>query len=174
MKRMALNIGSIRTTHRRETRAQLCSQTKRGGMRRSCRQTRRRTSASWRLTDHAAGHRQLSTRNGHRDGRGQRARAVRKRATPLAYIPETLPIAAEVTSIAPSATPTRPSVRIHGRCRIYARYRIHPRCRINRIFINHHWRRRHDDRPANHDEGSRLLDNDRWRRPVLVRGSLPP
>jgi hypothetical protein len=81
----------------------------------------------------------------------------------LPYISETLPTAAEVTSIAPSATPTRTSVRIHRRCRIDARYRI------DRIFINHRWRRRYNDRPANHDNGSRLLDNDRWRRPVLVR-----
>ena len=81
---------------------------------------------------------------------------------------ETLPTAAEVTSIAPSATPTRTSVRIHMRCRIDAR------CRIDRIFINHRWRRRYNDRPANHDNGSRLLDNDRRRRPVLVRMSFPP
>jgi hypothetical protein len=79
------------------------------------------------------------------------------------YISETLPTAAEVTSIAPSATPTWTRVRIHWRCRIDAR------CRIDRIFINHHRRRRYNDRPANHDDGSRLLDNDRWRRPVLVR-----
>jgi len=76
-----------------------------------------------------------------------------------------------VTSIAPSATPNRTGVRIHRRCR------IHARCRIDRIFINHHWRRRYNDRPANHEclgnDGSRLLDNDRWRRPVLVRVNFP-
>jgi hypothetical protein len=73
----------------------------------------------------------------------------------------------EVTSIAPSATPNRTGVRIHRRCRIYARRHI------DRIFLNHHRRRRYNDRPANHERlgngGSRLLDNDRWRRPVLVR-----
>jgi hypothetical protein len=69
--------------------------------------------------------------------------------------------------------PTRTSVRIQRRCRIYARYRIHARCRIDRIFINHYWRRRYKDRPANHNDGSRLFDNDRWGRPVLVRGSFP-
>jgi hypothetical protein len=51
------------------------------------------------------------------------------------------------------------------------------RCRIDRIFINHHWRRRYNDRPANHDglgnDGSRLLDNDRRRSPVLVRENFP-
>jgi hypothetical protein len=71
---------------------------------------------------HSAGFGQcrLLTRNGHREGRWQRAtaRAVRKRSTPPPYIPETLPTAAEVTSIAPSATPTRTSVRIHRRYRI--------------------------------------------------------
>ena len=109
-------------------------------------------------------------------GRWQRAtaRAVRKRSTPPPYIPETLPTAAEVTSIAPSATPTRTSVRIHRRCRIYARCHIDAWCRIDWIFINHHWRGRYDDRPANHDDGCRLLDYDRRRRPVLVRGSFPP
>ena len=89
----------------------------------------------------------------------------------IPYISETLPTAAEVTSIAPSATPNRTGVRIHRRCR------IHARCRIDRIFINHHWRRRYNDRPANHEclgnDGSRLLDNDRWRRPVLVRVNFP-
>jgi hypothetical protein len=34
----------------------------------------------------------------------------------------------------PSATPNRTGVRIHRRCR------------IDRIFINHHWRRRYNDR----------------------------
>jgi uncharacterized BrkB/YihY/UPF0761 family membrane protein len=29
--------------------------------------------------------------------------------------------------------------------------RIHTRCRIDRIFFNHYWRRRYDDRRANHD-----------------------
>jgi hypothetical protein len=75
---------------------------------------------------------------------------------------ETLPTAAEVTSIAPSVTPNRTGVRIHRRCRIRAR------CRIDRIFFNHHRWRRYDDRPANHN-GSRLLDNERRRGPVLVR-----
>jgi hypothetical protein len=73
----------------------------------------------------------------------------------------------EVTSIAPSVTPTRTSVRIHRRCN------IHARCRIDRIFINH-WRRRYNDRPANHDDWSLLLDNDRRRCPVLVRESFAP
>ena len=76
---------------------------------------------------------------------------------------ETLPTAAEVTSMAPSVTPNRTGVRIHRRCR------IHARCRIDRIFINQHWCRRYDDRPANH-YGRRLLDNDRRRGPVLIRG----
>jgi hypothetical protein len=57
------------------------------------------------------------------------------------------------------------------------RCRIHARCGIDRIFINHHWRRRYNDTPANHDglgnDGRRLLDNDRRRPPVLVRVSLP-
>jgi hypothetical protein len=69
--------------------------------------------------------------------------------------------------MAPSVTPNRTGVRIHRRCRIYAR------CRIDRIFINHHWRRRYNDRPANHDDGSRLLDKDRRRPAVLVRVSFP-
>ena len=75
---------------------------------------------------------------------------------------ETLPAAAEVTSMAPSVTPNRTGVRIH------MRWRIHARCRIDRIFFNHHWRRRYNYGPANHD-GSRLLDNDRGRSPVHVR-----
>jgi hypothetical protein len=53
------------------------------------------------------------------------------------------------------------------------RCRIHTRCRIDRIFIDHHWRRRYNDRPANHDDGSRLLDKDRRRPAVLVRVSFP-
>jgi hypothetical protein len=73
--------------------------------------------------------------------------------------------------MAPPVAPNRTSVRIHRRCR------IHARCRIDRIFINHHWRLRYNDRPANHDglgnDGSRLFDNDRWRSPVLVRVKLP-
>jgi hypothetical protein len=89
----------------------------------------------------------------------------------LRYIAETLPTAAEVTSMAPSVTPNRTGVRIHMRCRIHARYRI------DRIFINHHWRRRYNDSPANHDglgnDGSRLLDNERRRTPVLVRVKFP-
>ena len=84
---------------------------------------------------------------------------------------ETLPTAAEVTSMAPSATPNRTRVRIH------LRWRIHARCRIDRIFFNHHWRRRYNDRPANHDDlgndGSPFLDNDRRRSPVLVRLNSP-
>ena len=40
--------------------------------------------------------------------------------------------------------------------------------RIDRVFINHHWRRRYNDRPANHDDGSRRRDNDRRRTPVVV------
>jgi hypothetical protein len=68
--------------------------------------------------------------------------------------------------MAPSVTPNRTDVRIYRRGRRY------PRCRIDRIFINHHRRRRYNDRRANHDglgnDGSRLLDNDRRRSPVLV------
>jgi hypothetical protein len=75
-------------------------------------------------------------------------------------------MAAEVTSMAPSVTPNRTGVRIRMRW-----------CRIDRIFINHHWRRRYNDRPANHDDlgndGSRPLDNDRRRTPVLVRVNFP-
>jgi len=67
--------------------------------------------------------------------------------------------------MAPYVTPNRTGVRIHMRCR------------IDRIFINHHWRRRYNDRPANHDglgnDGSRPLDNERRRTPVLVRVKLP-
>jgi hypothetical protein len=73
--------------------------------------------------------------------------------------------------MAPSVTPNRTGVRIHGRCH------IHARCRVHRISINHHWRRRYNDRPANHDglgnEGSPFLDNDRRRSPVLVRLNSP-
>jgi hypothetical protein len=76
-----------------------------------------------------------------------------------------------MTSMAPSVTPSRTGVRIHRRCR------IHARCRIDRIFIKHHRRRRYNDRPANHDglgnDGSRFLDNDRRRSPVLVRVNFP-
>jgi hypothetical protein len=72
--------------------------------------------------------------------------------------------------MAPSATPSRTGVRIYGR------RRIHARCRIDRIFIND-YRRRYNDRPANHDglgnDGSRLLDNNRRRTPVLVRVKFP-
>jgi hypothetical protein len=72
--------------------------------------------------------------------------------------------------MAPSVTPSRTGVRIHRRCRINAW------CRIDRILINHHWRRRYNDRPANYDhlgnDRSWLLDNDRWRSPVLVRVPL--
>jgi hypothetical protein len=68
--------------------------------------------------------------------------------------------------MAPSVTPNRTGVRVSIRCR------IHARCRIDGIILNHHWRR-YKDRPANHDglgnDGSRLLDNDRRRTPVLVR-----
>src|SRR5258705_12101364 len=60
------------------------------------------------------------------------------------YISEPLPTAEEVTSIAPSATPTRTSVRIHRRCRIDAR------CRIDRIFINHRWRIGHSGATMKH------------------------
>ena len=73
--------------------------------------------------------------------------------------------------MAPSITPNRTGVRVRVRCRIHARYRINARCRIDRIFLNHHRRRRYDDRPANHDRGSRLLDNDGRRSPV--RRSFP-
>ena len=41
--------------------------------------------------------------------------------------------------MAPPVTPSRTGVCIHGRCR------VHARCRIERIFINHHWRRRYND-----------------------------
>ena len=44
--------------------------------------------------------------------------------------------------MAPSVTPSRTGVCIHGR------YRIHARRRIERIFIKHHRRRRYNDRPA--------------------------
>jgi hypothetical protein len=77
-----------------------------------------------------------------------------------------LPTAVEVTPMSPSGTPNRTGVRIHGRCRIHARYRI------DRIFINHH-RRRYNDRSANDDGGSRLLDNDRRCRSILIRVSFP-
>jgi hypothetical protein len=53
------------------------------------------------------------------------------------------------------------------------RCRIHARCGIDRIFINHHWRRRYNDRPANHDDGSRLRDNDRRRTPVVLVRNFP-
>ena len=80
---------------------------------------------------------------------------------------ETLPTTVEVTSMAPSATPTRTGVRIYTRCR------IHSRCRIDRVVFNHHSRRRYNDGAANHEglgnDGSRLLDNNRRRSPVLVR-----
>ena len=62
-----------------------------------------------------------------------------------------LPTAAEVTSMAPSAAPTRTGVRIHRRCCIHSRCRIHRGCCIDRIFLNHHRRRRYNDRPANHE-----------------------
>jgi hypothetical protein len=79
---------------------------------------------------------------------------------------ESLPTAVEVTSMAPSATPTRTLVRIYTRCCIYSR------CGIDRVFFNHHSRRRYNDGAANHEglgnDGSRLLDNNR-RSPVLVR-----
>jgi hypothetical protein len=52
------------------------------------------------------------------------------------------------------------------------------RCRIDRIFLNYRSRRRHNDRPANHDglgnEGSRLCDNDGRRKTVLVRLNFRP
>jgi hypothetical protein len=68
-------------------------------------------------------------------------------------------------------TPHRATVRIQGRCR------IHARCYIDRIFINHHSRGRDNDRPANDDrlgdDRSRLRDNDRRRRSVLVGVSFP-
>ena len=68
------------------------------------------------------------------------ASAAQEIASPSPCISETLPAAAEVTSIAPSITPNRTGVRIiHRRCR------IHARCRIDRIFVNHHWRRRYND-----------------------------
>src|SRR5450631_2751492 len=80
---------------------------------------------------------------------------------------ETLPTAVEVTSMAPSATPTRTVVRIYTRCRIYSRGRI------DRVIFNHHSRRRHNDGAANHEglgnAGRQLLDNNRRRSPVLVR-----
>ena len=80
---------------------------------------------------------------------------------------ETLPTTVEVTSMAPSATPTRTLVRVYTRCC------IHSRCRIDRVFFNHHSRRRYNDGAANHEglgnDGSQLLDNNGRRSPVLVR-----
>jgi hypothetical protein len=64
----------------------------------------------------------------------------------------------EVTSIAPSVTPDRTSIRTRGRSRIHRRGGIHRRCGRDRIFINHDRRRRYNDRPANHDDGRRLLN----------------
>jgi hypothetical protein len=88
----------------------------------------------------------------------------------LPCLSETSPTAAEVTSMAPTVTPPRTRVRIYWSCR------INTRCRIHRIFINHHWRRRHNDRPANYDglgnDGSRLLDYNTRRSPILIRGPL--
>jgi uncharacterized protein (TIGR00369 family) len=68
--------------------------------------------------------------------------------------------------MAPSVTPRRTGVRIHWRCRIYAW------CGIDRIFINHHRRRRYNDRPANHDG----LGNDWCRLPEtgMVEIALSP
>ena len=67
--------------------------------------------------------------------------------------------------MAPPVTPSRTGVCIHGRCR------VHARCRIERIFINHHWRRRYNDGTANHKslDWSWLLDNDGRRISILVR-----
>ena len=83
------------------------------------------------------------------------------------YISETLPTAAEVTSMAPSpsGTPNRISIGVQRR------RRIHARCRIDRIFINHHWRP-YNHRSAN-DDGTRFLDNDGRSCSVLVRLSFP-
>jgi len=70
-----------------------------------------------------------------------------------------------------SVTPTRTSVRIHGRCG------IHPRCCIDRIFLHHHSRRGHNNWPTNddglgRDYGSRLRYNDTGRGSVLVSVSF--
>ena len=45
----------------------------------------------------------------------------------------------KVTSMAPSAAPTRARVRIHTRCHIRSR------CCIDRVILNHHSRRRYND-----------------------------
>src|SRR5215475_9572690 len=88
-------------------------------------------------------------------------------ASPTLYRSETLPPAAEVTWMAPSAMPNRTGVRIHMGWRVRTRRRIHARRRIDRILINHDRRRRYNNRSVNHDR-SRLLDNDRRRCSVLV------
>ena len=82
----------------------------------------------------------LLTQSGHREGQRQS------------------PTAAVVTSMTPSITPNRMGVRIQRRCRVHARRRI------DRIFINHHWRRRYNE--------GRLLDDDRRRSPVAVRANF--
>jgi hypothetical protein len=55
----------------------------------------------------------------------------------------------------PSATTNRTGIRIHARRR------------IDWIFIKHHWRR-YNDRPANHDRGSQVLENGGRRRSVRL------
>jgi hypothetical protein len=50
---------------------------------------------------------------------------------------------------------------------------MHSRCGIDRVFFNHHSRRRYNDGSANHyclgNDGCRLLHNNARRSPVLVR-----
>jgi hypothetical protein len=81
---------------------------------------------------------------------------------------ETLPITVKVTSMTPSATPSRTGIR---KCR--RRFGIYSRCRIDRVFFNHYSRWRYNDGAANHDrlgnDRSCPLDNHRRRSAVLVR-----
>jgi hypothetical protein len=80
------------------------------------------------------------------------------------------PTAVEVTSMAPSAAPTRTRVRICTRCGIHARFRV------DGVVFDHDSRRRYDDRATNYDgvghHRSRLFDNKRRRSRVLVRSRI--
>jgi hypothetical protein len=67
--------------------------------------------------------------------------------------------------MAPSVTPARTSIRIHGRDG------IHFWCCIDRIFFHHHSGRRDYDRPPN-DDCLRLRYNDSGRGSVLVSVSF--
>jgi hypothetical protein len=74
-------------------------------------------------------------------------------------------MAAKVTSVAPSATPSRTGISVNRR------RRIDRRRRVDWVFFNH-YRRRYNDRPPDHvslgDDGIRFLD-DGWRRaPIFV------